>query len=203
MDDQTKVFALNRYVKAFDINNWFSRNGCQHVLWNVREIQRIIDSKVRRKWMIFTLPFPQVTMTRPRRRRMPLRTAGMSNPQSRDLSTDSMVGAPTLTPPVLIGYSRLFLFFCLSLSERRWGTGLRVRRPEMDYLALISLHKSKKWPFFPPSTTLEFPGVVGLWTATGVLGGVETCCLCRKLTLVVSYASTVNFPPLHALRKGL
>lgn len=163
MDDQTKVFALNRYVKAFDINNWFSRNGCQHVLWNVREIQRIIDSKVRRKCMIFTLPFPQVTMTRPRRRRMPLRTAGMSNPQSRDLSTDSMVGALTLTPPVLIGYSRLFLFFfCLSLSERRGGNGLRVRRPEMDYLALISLHKSKKWPFF---SSPHFP-----WISRG--GGV-------------------------------
>lgn len=48
--------------------------------------------------------------------------------------------------------------------------------------------------FLPPHTTLEFPGVVGLWTATGVLGGAESCCLCRKLTLVVSYASTVNFP---------
>lgn len=48
--------------------------------------------------------------------------------------------------------------------------------------------------FFPPHTSLEFPGVVGLWTATGVLGGAETCCLCRKLTLVVSYASTVNSP---------
>lgn len=48
--------------------------------------------------------------------------------------------------------------------------------------------------FSHPSTTLEFPGVVGLWTATGVLGGAETCCLCRKLTLVVSYASTVNSP---------
>lgn len=48
--------------------------------------------------------------------------------------------------------------------------------------------------FSHPSTTLEFPGVVGLWTATGVLGGAETCCLCRELTLVVSYASTVNSP---------
>lgn len=33
-----------------------------------------------------------------------------------------------------------------------------------------------------------------LLIATRVLGGTKTCCLCHKLTLVVSYDSTINFP---------
>lgn len=171
MDDQTKVFALNRYVKAFDINNWFSRNGCQHVLWNVREIQRIIDSKVRRKWMIFTLPFPQVTMTRPRRRRMPLRTAGMSNPQSRDLSTDSMVGAPTLTPPVLIGYSRLLLFF-LSLLIRTPLRNRTSRTASGDGLSGTDFFTQVEEMtfFFLPTLPLNFPGWWGYGQPLGSLG---------------------------------